>query len=274
MRTSVGGWFHRKQLFPTLLVWVLTWVYCSNNLNTYGSVNDDANVVVVDTKLGKIMGKKDGNVVSFLGIPFAEPPIGRYRFRPPRPKRPWYPSIYRAFSFSPECLQSSLYAAEDDDSRQKDEDCLYLNVWRPVKTKEKGLLPVLVWIYGGAFLHGGASRPEYVGDKIAARGIIVVSLNYRLGALGFLVSTSDGLYGNYGLADQKMAIQWVHEHIRSFGGDPERVTLFGESAGAMSVGLQLLDQQLQIDRKRLTSRKSANKLFHAIILQSNPLGYK
>lgn len=132
------------------------------------------------------------------------------------------------------------------------EDCLYLNIWQPRHACSAfrdrvgcDLLPVLVWIYGGAFIHGGANRPEYEGSRLATKGTgsIVVSLNYRLGALGFLVSTEDGLYGNYGLDDQKMALQWVKDNIVHFGGDPDRITLFGESAGAMSVGLHLLDQQ-------------------------------
>jgi carboxylesterase type B len=235
--------------------------------------------VVVSTALGKISGKRDGNVNSFLGIPFAEPPTGTFRFRPPRQKRAWAPSTYQAHSYSPECLQSSLYATVDGDGIAKDEDCLYLNIWTPANAKpssnKEGLLPVLLWIYGGAFIHGGASKPEYVGDQLASRGVVVVSCNYRLGSLGFLVSTSDGLFGNYGLADQKMAMMWVQDHIRNFGGDPQRVTLFGESAGAMSIGLHFLDQQYQQQRlMRVNPGAPRNWLFHAIVLQSNPLGYK
>lgn len=169
------------------------------------------------------------------------------------------------------CLQSSLYSVGDDG--EKSEDCLYLNIWTPTwPSKSNGSnkhtsvnnnpkYPVLLWIYGGAFLQGGSSSPIYYGDRLASRGIVVVSCNYRLGALGFLVSTSDGLFGNYGLHDQKLAMQWVHDHISAFGGDPNRVTLFGESAGAMSIGLHLLDQY-------------GARLFRAVILQSNPLGYK
>jgi carboxylesterase type B len=127
----------------------------------------------------------------------------------------------------------------------------------------------MVWIYGGAFLHGSSSRVPYLGDKLAIKGCgsVIVSFNYRVGALGFLVSSSDGLFGNYGLHDQKLAMQWVQDHIASFGGDPKRVTLFGESAGAMSIGLHYIEQQ----QKETTS---SQQLFHRIILQSNPLGYK
>ena len=119
-----------------------------------------------------------------------------------------------------------------------------------------------------------------IGDKLAAKNVIVVSCNYRLGALGFLVSTEDGLYGNYGLNDQKMAMQWVQDHIHNFGGNNERVTLFGESAGAMSIGLHLLDQHDQNEKSKYSNfnynfRPVKRKLlFHAVILQSNPFGYK
>lgn len=220
--------------------------------------------VSTETPLGRIVGIKRGKVVSYLGVPFAEPPIGYFRFRPPRSKRPWAPNTYYATRYSAECLQSALYSLSDGRG-ERDEDCLYLNIWVPANYNPKnGPLPVLLWIYGGAFLQGAASKPEYVGDKLADRGVIVVSCNYRLGALGFLVSTQDGLYGNYGLSDQKLAMQWVQDNIESFGGDPSRVTLFGESAGAMSIGLHFLDQEVP----------KKPKLFHAIILQSNPFGYK
>ena len=261
-------------LFVILLATLAQSQQDKGNFSNNGGNSGADGHVVVNTALGSITGKREGIVNTFLGIPFAEPPTGNFRFRPPRPKRAWAPASYQAFSFSPECLQSSLYTNADDGSI-KDEDCLYLNIWAPVKPKDKELLPVLLWIYGGAFIHGGASKPEYIGDQLAARGVILVSCNYRMGALGFLVSTSDGLYGNYGLADQKLAMMWVQEHIRNFGGDPERVTLFGESAGAMSIGLHFLDQQYQQQRLlRISPRKPRQWLFHAIILQSNPLGYK
>ena len=242
---------------------------------------DNENEVMVSTALGKVVGLRNGSVDWFMGIPYAEPPINSLRFRPSKPKKPWYPQILEAFRFSPECLQSqSLSTSDGNDEKNQNEDCLYLNVWRPTGTTFEARLPVLFWIYGGAFLHGASSRPEYIGDRLAARDVIVVSINYRLGALGFLVSIPDGLYGNYGLHDQKVAMQWVQDHIQDFGGDPDRVTLFGESAGAMSIGLHLLDQHKVVEKHRQT-RLSFNTrppppsmLFQAVILQSNPLGYK
>lgn len=178
---------------------------------------------------GRVLGRREGPVISFLGIPFAEPPVGALRFRPTKPRAPWAPAILKALNYQADCHQSALYAVGD--GSPKDEDCLYLNIWYPAKSKDLSTLPVLFWIYGGAFQQGSSSKPEYIGNKLAARGVMVVSCNYRLGALGFLVSTKDGLFGNYGLHDQKVAIQWVQDHIHNFGGDPDRVTLFGESAG-------------------------------------------
>ena len=146
--------------------------------------------VMVETSLGRVLGRKEGPVVSFLGIPFAEPPVGRLRFRPPIPKEAWAPTILKALEYSADCLQSALYSVSD--RGRKDEDCLYLNIWYPAKSKDLSPLPVMLWIYGGAFQQGSSSKPEYIGNKLAARGVVVVTCNYRLGALGFLVSTSDG----------------------------------------------------------------------------------
>ena len=225
-------------------------------------------LVRVSTNNGNVVGKEVNGIKYFLGIPFAEPPVGKFRFRPSVSKRPWFPATYRAFNFSSECLQSSL---QSPDGGHRDEDCLYLNIWQPSRVPKSVLLPVLLWVYGGGFLHGAASRPYYWGDKLAQQDVIVVSFNYRVGALGFLVSTSDGLFGNYGLHDQKLAVEWVQDNIRHFQGDPNRVTLFGESAGAMSVGLHFLEQQHYQQKAQNKQRK---KLFHRVIMQSNPLGYK
>jgi para-nitrobenzyl esterase len=220
---------------------------------------------IVDTSLGKVAGARRNNVIEYLGIPYAEPPIGALRFRPSIPKRPWYPSIWQAKHFSPECLQSTTLVS--DDGTVRDEDCLYLNIWRPIAHDHSKPLPVLVWIYGGAFIHGGSAKREYNGQYLAARGVVVVSMNYRVGALGFLVSIRDGLYGNYGLEDQRIALEWIKTNIRMFGGDPHKITLFGESAGAMSIGLHFLDTVLH----KAPYMRSA---FDKIIMESNPLGYK
>jgi hypothetical protein len=267
-----------------------------------GRLRSDA--VLVETTLGDVAGLRAGPVNAFLGIPYAEPPVNALRFRPSKPKTPWYPRVLEAFKFGAECYQSATLSSSSSDDggsgadgdeeedgsggsttkieRVQSEDCLFLNIWAPAATQRDrdATFPVLLWIYGGAFLHGASSRAEYIGDRLAARGVVVVTINYRLGALGFLVSTADGLYGNYGLHDQKIAMQWVQDNIRSFGGDPSRVTLFGESAGAMSVGLHLLDQHDHVQRQRASASgyhhapRKPRLLFHAAILQSSPMGYK
>ena len=150
------------------------------------------------------------------------------------------------------------------------EDCLYLNVFTPsgVGARKGGGkifggregLPVMIWLHGGAFQQGGGNRDEYRGDGLADKDVIVVTVNYRLGALGWMVSIEDGLYGNYGLMDQRAALDWVHNNIKNFGGDPNKVTLFGESAGAVMIGLHAM-------------MEGAGVLFQKIIMQSNPMGY-
>lgn len=229
---------------------------------------------IVNTSLGSIEGRVSGNIVEFLGIPFAEPPVGKYRFRPSRPKRPWAPATIKAFNYSPECLQSYLYSSPQNGATH-DENCLYLNIWTPKKrkittlsngTKVTESYSVMFWIYGGAFMHGSASKIEYIGNKLAKRDVILVSCNYRVGALGFLVSIPDGLFGNYGLHDQLLALQWVQDHIYAFGGDSSKVTIFGESAGSMSTALHMFDWH--------HFPRFSQPLFRSVILQSNPLGYK
>mmetsp|Transcript_15104 Transcript_15104/g.23448 ORF Transcript_15104/g.23448 Transcript_15104/m.23448 type:complete len:735 (+) Transcript_15104:1-2205(+) len=144
------------------------------------------------------------------------------------------------------------------------EDCLYLNIFAPAgfagkRGKARKLLPVMLWLHGGAFMQGSGNRPEYNGIRLAQRDVIVVSVNYRLGALGWLVSSEDNLYGNYGLMDQKLAMQFVKNNIGAFGGNSSDITLFGESAGALMTSLHMLDNK--------------DELFHKAIMQSNPLGY-
>ena len=122
------------------------------------------------------------------------------------------------------------------------EDCLYLNIYAPAGSrKSRKLLPVMIWLHGGAFMQGSGARSEYNGIKLAQRGVLVVTLNYRLGALGWLVSSDDGLLGNFGLMDQKIAMEFVKENIQAFGGNSSDITVFGESAGALMTSLHLLE---------------------------------
>ncbi|XP_039620239.1 carboxyl ester lipase, tandem duplicate 2 [Polypterus senegalus] len=175
----------------------------------------------------------------FKGIPFAAPPG---RFENPKP-HPGWSGILKANEFKNRCLQMTLLQT----NTRGGEDCLYLNIWVPQHAKVSTDLPVMVFIYGGAFLVGGSQGPNflddylYSGEEIAMRGnVIVVTLNYRIGTLGFLSTGDSNGPGNYGLRDQHMAIAWVHRNIRAFGGDPNNLTIFGESAGSASVNLQIL----------------------------------
>ncbi len=193
----------------------------------------------VRTQAGVVAGATEQGVLSFKGIPYAQPPLGRLRWRAPLPARPWK-GVRRATQYGHDCMQLP-FPADDAPIRTKpSEDCLFLNVWRPAGSSVTPL-PVMVWIYGGGFTIGGTSPAAYDGSNFARDGVILVSLNYRLGRFGFFahpaLSAEDptGLLGNYGYMDQIAALQWVQQNIAAFGGDPKRVTVFGESAGGGSV---------------------------------------
>jgi para-nitrobenzyl esterase len=174
----------------------------------------------------------------FKGIPFAAPPVGEGRWKAPAPVTPWT-AAKQAVAFGPRCPQGRIF----NDMIFRDEmseDCLYLNVWTPAaKAGEK--LPVMFWIHGGGFQAGSASEPRQDGEQLARKGVVVVSANHRLGVFGFLAhaeltkESGRNASGNYGLLDQVAALQWVHDNIAAFGGDPGRVTIFGESAGSFAV---------------------------------------
>lgn len=148
---------------------------------------------------------------------FSAPPIGERRFAGPEPPTPWAPARLDATQYGPDCWQV-VDPVLNPNVHRMSEDCLSVNVFRPAGVSSKSGLPVLVWLHGGAFQQGGAHRPEYNGQQLAGRGVVVVTLNYRLGALGFLVSRSDGITGNFGLMDQRAALYWVRDNISVFGG--------------------------------------------------------
>src|SRR5690348_156400 len=204
--------------------------------------------LIAQTRYGKVQGSEQGSISVWKGIPFAQPPTGEHRFRAPQPPQGWT-GVREATTFSPMAPQvpemgASLVGSLGEESavepRPMSEDCLYLNIWSPGRAAEKR--PVMVYIHGGAFTLGSASDPWYDGTSFAAKhNLVVVSLNYRLGILGFvslkdLAESQAGYTANCGLLDQIAALEWVHEHIAAFGGDPEQVTVMGESAGAMSIG--------------------------------------
>jgi para-nitrobenzyl esterase len=197
----------------------------------------------VKTASGVVEGKEDGAVHSFLGIPYAAPPVGDLRWKPPVAAAKWT-GVRKATDFGPHCMQGKVFGDMNFRDSGGSEDCLSLNVWVPAKPSA-AKLPVMVWIYGGGFVAGTTSEARQDGTHLAQQGVIVVSMNYRLGIFGFLVhpelakESGRNAAGNYGLLDQLAALQWVHENIAAFGGDAGNVTIFGESAGSFSVSAQM-----------------------------------
>jgi para-nitrobenzyl esterase len=193
--------------------------------------------VVVHTKAGLVEGVRTGGLHIYKGIAFAAPPVGSLRWREPQPVNSWN-GVHKADKFAPACMQTGV-SMPGETPTAVSEDCLYLNIWTPARNAN-ARLPVMVWIYGGGFSNGSASMPLYWGDRLAHKGALVVTFGYRVGPFGFLAHpelTRESLHhtsGNYGLLDQIAALQWVQRNILAFGGDPERVTIFGQSAGAAS----------------------------------------
>src|SRR5579884_1231613 len=198
----------------------------------------------VRTTSGLVEGtvSADGSVRIYKGIPFAAPPVGELRWKPPQAPKAWQ-GVRKATEFGPRCMQGRIFNDMVFRDSGPSEDCLYLNVWAPANASAP--LPVMVWIYGGGFQAGASSEPRQDGEKLAKKGVIVVSMNYRLGVFGFFAhpelakESGHNSAGNYGLLDQLAALRWVHDNIRAFGGDPGNVTIFGESAGSMSVNAQV-----------------------------------
>ena len=190
---------------------------------------------------GKVSG--DGKVNIFLGIPYAAPSVGALRWKAPQPVAPWS-APRNATAFGSRCMQTPIAPDMVFNDPGMSEDCLTLNVWAPV-AKDEAKFPVMVWIYGGSFQGGAASEARYDGEALARRSVILVTLNYRLGILGFFATheladeSPQHAAGNYGLLDQSAALHWVQQNILAFGGDPANITLFGESAGSFSVNLQM-----------------------------------
>ena len=221
----------------------------------------------IQTSAGMVRGTTGSRpgVRAYLGIPYAAPPIEARRLRPPRAVVPWT-NVRAAERFAPSCMQGANtpfgpWTAEFLLLGPVSEDCLYLNVWTAARSNERR--PVLVYVYGGGFSSGSGDVPVYDGAPLAERGLVVVNMNYRVGALGFLahpeLTAEHGASGNYGLLDQVAALEWVRQNIGAFGGDPSRVTVAGQSAGAMSVYL-------------LTASPMARGLFQRAVIQSGPGG--
>jgi para-nitrobenzyl esterase len=224
-----------------------------------GQEEKGAAMTIVDTTAGQVRGRDHRGVIRFAGIPFAAPPLGALRFRAPEPHPAWA-GVRDALEPGPTSIQNAMLMDQflGVASEPQDEDCLFLNVFTPAADGARR--PVMVWIHGGAFVMGSGSSMMYDASTLVERGdVVVVTINYRLGALGFLhLAGLDAAYagsGNNGILDQIAALEWVRDNIADFGGDPGNVTIFGESAGGMSVGT-------------LLGTPRAAGLFHKAILQS------
>ncbi len=206
----------------------------------------------VMTQYGLVQGIAENGLSVYRGIPFAAPPLGDLRWRPPQPAATW-DGVRPATAFGPDPYQG-------DGTGNVSEDCLYLNVWSPAQSPQEKV-PVLVWIYGGGFSGGGTSGPWVNGANLARKGVVLVSVNYRVGPFGFLAhpelsaESTRSVSGNYGLQDMIAGLKWVQDNIAAFGGDPDQVTIFGESAGGIAVSM-------------LCASPVARGLFHGAISQS------
>ena len=210
---------------------------------TFAQVNFDTYAPKVKTENGILEGINDSGISIFKRIPFAKPPVGDLRWREPQPVENWT-GVRDAKTFGSRPMQPAIFSDMVFRSDSISEDCLYLNVWTPAKT-DKEKLPVLVYFFGGGFIAGDGSEFRYDGESMARKGIVAVTVNYRLGVFGFLAhpeltnESSHHSSGNYGLMDQAAALQWVSKNIKYFGGDPSKITIAGESAGSMSVSAQM-----------------------------------
>jgi para-nitrobenzyl esterase len=245
---------------------ILTVVFCVLSLATANAALAEAQVDVSDrsrpTGQGWIEGYRDGDTLVFKGIPYARPPVGELRWRPPATVPAWN-GLRQTTAFGPKCSQQGGAF-----NGQGEEDCLYLNVWAPdtksVPADETARRPVMLWIHGGGLLFGSSTNAIFNSRKLAEAGnVVIVSFNYRLGVFGFLglrelsVESQPQSSGAYGLLDQNAALKWVHDNIAAFGGDPDNITLFGESAGATSVCMHL-------------AAPISRGLFQRAIIQSGP----
>ena len=194
----------------------------------------------VVTESGTISGVSTSSLSVYKGVPFAAPPVGDLRWRPPMPAARWI-GTRKADAFAPACMQVGV-SMPGETPPVVSEDCLYLNIWTPAKDAQEHL-PVIVWIHGGGYINGSASMPLYWGDRLAHKGVIVVTIAYRLGPLGFLAlpeltrESPHHSSGNYGLMDQIAALEWIQRNIAAFGGDPKCVTIAGQSSGSISVSI-------------------------------------
>ena len=200
-----------------------------------------AESLTVSTEQGKVRGKtiNEGKVKAFLGLPYAAPPVGDLRWEAPEPPAKWK-GERDASKFGAHCAQNRVFEDMIFQDGEDSEDCLFLNVYAPADASDQSKLPVMFWVHGGGFSGGASSEPRHNGDFLPLKGVVLVTINYRLGVFGFLATTDmakevNGAAGNYGLLDMVAALEWVKANIKEFGGNPDNVNIFGESAGSAAV---------------------------------------
>jgi para-nitrobenzyl esterase len=210
-----------------------------------------ADPLTVKTEQGKVHGKtiNDGKVRAWMGLPYAAPPLGDLRWKAPQPAAKWKDER-DATNYGAHCAQNIVFQDMIFQDKGGSEDCLFLNVYAPATADGKAKLPVMFWIHGGGFSGGGSNEPRHNGDFLPLKGVVLVTMNYRLGVFGFLATAdlakeADGAAGNYGLMDMAAGLQWVKANIREFGGDPSNVTIFGESAGSFAVSTLMASPMAQ-----------------------------
>ena len=229
----------KKLVFVLLIISLVVCCSCSKATSAEPTIPNQVKITG-----GSVQGVAENSLTVFKGIPYAAPPVGNLRWKAPQPVKPWK-GVLKADHFGPSAPQivAHNFARLSSDVGKISEDCLYLNVWTPALQKARKNLPVMVWIHGGGFAMGSTTQANWTCEKLAEKDVVLVSLNYRLGVLGFLThpeltaENPQHTSGNYGLLDQLAALKWVQDNITAFGGDPKNVTIFGESAGGISVSM-------------------------------------